>query len=192
MSRLAGTVRNRQGITPMNQTESASNQGRLQTCDSIQCTKCKRMLPRGQFQICTKTICGLQSWCKECNRVKNLTHYSENKTTERARRKKWYDANRPRVAARCKKYIQRLRLQVLTAYGGKCVCCGEDNNEFLAIDHPENDGRIDRVERGLTGRQMYLHLIRADFPKDRYRILCHNCNMARALYGYCPHEKRKV
>jgi hypothetical protein len=22
-----------------------------------------------------------------------------------------------------------------------------------------------------------------------YRVLCHNCNLARGFYGYCPHEK---
>jgi radical SAM protein with 4Fe4S-binding SPASM domain len=28
-----------------------------------------------------------------------------------------------------------------------------------------------------------------NYPKDLFRLLCHNCNMARGCYGYCPHEK---
>jgi hypothetical protein len=43
----------------------------------------------------------------------------------------------------------------------------------------------------LMGRAMYLHLIRSRFPRDKYRLLCHNCNMAFGLYGYCPHERER-
>ena len=25
-------------------------------------------------------------------------------------------------------------------------------------------------------------------PRDRYQILCHNCNLAKYYYGVCPHE----
>lgn len=32
-----------------------------------------------------------------------------------------------------------------------------------------------------------LVLKRNKFPKG-YRILCHNCNLSKSFYGYCPHQ----
>jgi len=26
------------------------------------------------------------------------------------------------------------------------------------------------------------------YPKDKYRLLCYNCNLARAHFFRCPHE----
>lgn len=37
-----------------------------------------------------------------------------------------------------------LRAEVLTAYGGMCVCCGETSLQFLTIDHVFGDGHSDR------------------------------------------------
>jgi hypothetical protein len=34
-------------------------------------------------------------------------------------------------------------------------------------------------------------LKRNGYPKG-FRVLCHNCNSARGLYGYCPHKRRKT
>jgi hypothetical protein len=31
----------------------------------------------------------------------------------------------------------------------------------------------------------------AGYPKDRYQLLCHNCNMAKGFYGLCPHQEQK-
>ena len=31
-------------------------------------------------------------------------------------------------------------------------------------------------------------IIENNFPKG-FQILCHNCNVAKGLYGECPHEK---
>jgi hypothetical protein len=35
---------------------------------------------------------------------------------------------------------------------------------------------------------MYVWLRDNGWPEG-YRVLCHNCNSARGLYGYCPHER---
>ena len=34
-------------------------------------------------------------------------------------------------------------------------------------------------------------LKRKSYPKNKFRILCHNCNQSLASWGYCPHEKEK-
>lgn len=90
-----------------------------------------------------------------------------------------------------KNYRQRLRAEVIAKYGGKCECCDEDKMEFLAIDHKNRDGNVER--RSLFGRQgggsyaWYLKL-RREAVRDDLRVLCHNCNVSHAFYGYCPHN----
>lgn len=76
---------------------------------------------------------------------------------------------------------------VYNAYGSKCSCCGETNYMFLNIDHIDNDGSDDRKIRG-SGHKFYKWLIHNNFPFDRYRLLCYNCNIGRARNdGICPH-----
>lgn len=84
---------------------------------------------------------------------------------------------------------QDLRLTVLRHYSSgllECNCCGINELKFLAIDHINNNGKEDRKKNG-TSVQFYRYLIKNDFPEG-YQILCHNCNMAKALYGNCPHN----
>ncbi len=82
---------------------------------------------------------------------------------------------------------KRARERVLIHYGGdppKCACCGEAHSEFLAVDHIDGGGAKHRRE---VGRNICPWLIRHGFPEG-FRILCHNCNLALGLYGYCPHK----
>jgi hypothetical protein len=80
----------------------------------------------------------------------------------------------------------RLRAEFIEAYGGKCECCGETEPEFLSLDHIFGDGA--RHRRQLRRGNIYRELKRLGWPKDRYRLLCYNCNIARAHGGRCPHE----
>ena len=83
----------------------------------------------------------------------------------------------------------QLKREVMAAYGGRCVCCGEDRIEFLAIDHIFNDGGSRRRNGDdQAGGNFYRRLKREGFPKGRLQVLCHNCNAAKGYYGYCPHE----
>jgi hypothetical protein len=78
------------------------------------------------------------------------------------------------------------RLEAITRYGGKCACCGEDRYEFLALDHVNNDGAAHRKE--IRRASIYTWLKRNNYPQDgRFQLLCHNCNLAKAFYGQCPH-----
>lgn len=85
--------------------------------------------------------------------------------------------------------IRRRRL-CLDWYGRECACCGEDIYEFLVIDHINGGGNKHRKEvlgAGNTG-SIYHWLIKNIFP-DGFQTLCHNCNMAKGSYGFCPHNK---
>lgn len=83
------------------------------------------------------------------------------------------------------------RQKIVAEYGGACKCCGEAIWQFLEIDHVNGGGNKHRREHKLKGGyQFYLWLQRQGFPKDDFRLLCSNCNKARASFGKCPHEVR--
>jgi len=79
---------------------------------------------------------------------------------------------------------------VIDAYGGRCACCGEDNPVFLSVDHINNDGNLHRKKGGGMGSSLYKWLIKRNFPKDNFQLLCHNCNRGKHLNGgICPHQQ---
>jgi hypothetical protein len=82
-----------------------------------------------------------------------------------------------------------LRKSVIKGYGGKCICCGEDHQEFLALDHINGGGTRER--KTVHVHTLYRSVIKNNFPPE-YRILCHNCNASLGHYGYCPHNLLKT
>jgi len=80
----------------------------------------------------------------------------------------------------------KLRNEVLIAYGSKCVCCGETELKFLAIDHINGNGNQHRKEVCPNG-SLYAWIRKNNYPND-FQILCHNCNQSKGSYGECPHE----
>jgi len=84
---------------------------------------------------------------------------------------------------------RELREKVFDAYGRVCACCGEDQYEFLQIDHTNNDGAAHRREIG-GGAVIFHWLVKNGFPKG-FQVLCANCNYAKAHYGCCPHRPDK-
>ena len=79
----------------------------------------------------------------------------------------------------------RVRIECITYYGGKCDCCGENQAEFLTIDHINRNGAAHRKVVGF-GNTFYYWLRRNNYPTG-YRVLCYNCNIADGFYGKCPH-----
>jgi len=82
-------------------------------------------------------------------------------------------------------YNAKSRIKLITEYGGRCVCCGENTFEFLTIDHINNDG----AEHRKKVKNVAAWLKRKGYPKDNFQLLCMNCNFAKAKYGQCPHTK---
>ena len=75
------------------------------------------------------------------------------------------------------RHTWNLRLDTIKAYGGKCQLCGESNPYFMSIDHVYGDGAKERKITG-SGVVLYRKLKNEGYPKDRYRLLCYNCNCA--------------
>ncbi len=98
--------------------------------------------------------------------------------------KKWLAENRQHWYATVKNYLIRVRKQVIDSYGGECVCCKEKNYGFLTIEHLKHDAKNDR-----KGQKLYAWLLKNGCPKDRYTILCMNCNWATRNGKICPHKQ---
>jgi hypothetical protein len=83
-----------------------------------------------------------------------------------------------------KKRRNETRLELLKKLGGKCVCCGEENERFLQVDHVNRDGNRHRKE---CHNRVVLDLLK---NPDKYQtmVLCANCHFAITVYGVCPHE----
>lgn len=87
-----------------------------------------------------------------------------------------------------RKAYAAIKKEVFQHYGCKCACCGEATLEFLGIDHVNGGGNKHRRETLRSYcNNVYLWLKKNDYPEG-FQLLCHNCNMAKGLYGTCPHK----
>jgi hypothetical protein len=152
------------------------------------CSKCLKRRPLDAFSKYGNED-RRRSECKMC--VKAYAHgiYLKNSKKIKVRSALWAKKNKKKVALICKRSRDSMRSRCLEHYGDKCNCCGERRKEFLTIDHIRGDGAKHRREIGNDA--IYRWLIKKEFPKGRFRILCYNCNCSRGKYGYCPHEKEK-
>lgn len=140
--------------------------GRCRQIDSStgnrRCAKCKKVLELSNFWVHREKY--PFSYCKSCS----------------------LKIRKPSKPEYSKKSRERCRREVLAAYGGKCACCGETESVFLAIDHVNNDGAKHR--RQVNQGSMIFWIRRHRFPKDRFQLLCYNCNRAKFSLGHCPHS----
>ena len=75
---------------------------------------------------------------------------------------------------------------MIAAYGGACTCCGEARQRFLTLEHVNHDGAEHRKAKGHAA--LLLDLKALGWPKDRFTILCMNCNWAERNGEPCPHK----
>lgn len=77
----------------------------------------------------------------------------------------------------------KLRLEFIKEYGNQCKYCGESGPIVLTIDHIFNDGSLERRDRyNRSGSKFYQYLKTNNWPKDRYQLLCHNCNYRKEYF----------
>lgn len=119
---------------------------------------------------------------KERLREQKQEYYHKHKEYFKDKSREHYERNKERLLQR----QREMRLNIVKHYGAVCVCCGETTLEFLAIDHKNNDGNEQR--KTMASNQVYRWIIENNYPNS-IQILCHNCNMAKAFYGRCPHNR---
>lgn len=93
---------------------------------------------------------------------------------------------RATYCTRNKAYHRSQRDEAIHYYGGKCVCCGEHERNFLQFDHIHGRGNRHRKQTTAASTNIAGWLKRHHWPRT-FRLLCANCNYARR-FGPCPHE----
>jgi len=78
------------------------------------------------------------------------------------------------------------KAEMVSAYGGRCECCGETEITFLSLDHVLGGGTQHRKAVG-NGR-ILRDLRDAGWPKGGYRVLCMNCQFGYRFGRTCPHQ----
>jgi len=145
-----------------------------------------------EFIISYCKILGISISRKHRQCLYNHSHKSVRKRHTdytRPRSKAYYAANKDVVSLKNKSKLLSYKTQVIEAYGGQCICCGETEPKFLSIDHIYNDGAKSRAIEG-KGSMVYVYLIKNNFPKDRHQLMCMNCNFGKQMNGgVCPHQE---
>lgn len=156
------------------------------------CLECEKIVPLSEFGTNNRYPDGKMKRCKPCMREpkEKFTWLKGDPQKRQQYTKNYYMKNRIKIREDGRRATAALRAEVIVAYGGCCQCCGESTSEFLAVDHKYGGGGDHRARVG-TGRSFYLWLKRNGFPKEEFRLLCHNCNTALGHYGYCPHEREE-
>lgn len=160
------------------------------------CTKCSATLPLSEFYVDKRKL-GMPggahySACRKCHLA--LCDANPRRTTpeqverRRAGMRARYHRNRDVNAAKRRTRYHELRAQVLAAYGGECACCGENEPEYLCVDHVNGDGSEHRKIVGIGGLYWWLRM--NGFPRDGFQLLCYNCNKAKGSGAECPHRSR--
>lgn len=99
-----------------------------------------------------------------------------------------------KVLNRIRQYRWRAKLkaEILARYGDTCECCGEDNPDFLVLDHIHNNGSQERALIGdKGGYTFYLWLRKNGFPPG-YQTLCFLCNARKPRSLDCSHPLKEV
>jgi hypothetical protein len=166
------------------------------------CTLCGEEKTLEEFPVKKNGKLGRHSHCRECfneNRRKYDSDYRERKREKYqqdpgyrehvlSQAKRSYEKNKEDRLFRVRTYRSDIRKRVIEKYGAKCCCCGESEFDFLTVDHVNNDGYTDRKTNGGTSG-VYRMLDKMEGIVPVYQVLCYNCNLSRAFYGTCPHQR---
>jgi hypothetical protein len=116
--------------------------------------------------------------------------YAKNKERQRAIALAWRNAHLEEARAKNRRYIAKLKLDTILAYGGYCACCYETELVFLTIDHINGGGNKHRQSLGLKGGMDFYRWLRKQGYPDGFQVLCMNCQWGKRYNGICPHEQQ--
>ena len=142
------------------------------------CSKCKIEKNISEFVKSKNALNGVGCYCKICHNEKSRDYKEKN-----------YEKCKIASSKAKKDGRRKRRIDVLNHYGNICKCCGEKTQEFLAIDHINSNGNKHRREIGVNSATDFCAWIQRNNYPDDLQILCYNCNMAKSIYGKCPHQE---
>jgi len=158
------------------------------------CTKCKIEKEESAFHKNARLPDGLQTRCAECLKKNGIKYYSRHREEAIARSRDYYQRNKEIFRKKTGIYAKqhrarknelanarnkRIKLIVLQEYGqSKCAFCGITDIRVLELDHIHGGGNKQRKETYLhSSHHLRSYLYVNGFPdKDKYRVLCKNCN----------------
>jgi hypothetical protein len=153
------------------------------------CTKCGETKDEEEFYWRSPRTQGRRTDCKACANQRNYDWRAKNPERTRETNNRWLRDNPETRRQMRANYYYRLRAAAFDHYGRVCVCCGEDEPKFLALDHVFNDGNIQR--QNMDGGLAFLRWLKRENYPDSVQTLCHNCNVGKHLNGgVCPHVVR--
>jgi len=120
--------------------------------------------------------------CEPCVKAQSTVH------------KKWitenYEYSLEYARQKHKSAYKLLRVATLTALGGACVSCDNDDVRVLQIDHINGDGKADRASYNGRIDGMLRNIIELGH-QDKYQVLCANCHVLKTHHGLVVKRKRK-
>jgi DNA repair exonuclease SbcCD ATPase subunit len=142
-----------------------------------ECSKCHKIKSITEFRKD-------QHYCKDCQ----LTYAREYIKTIPKEKRQWYRRTEDIKGQNKRRSIkaQLLKVEMITAYGGCCSCCGETEIKFLTLEHLEGGGNEHRRQLYKSNRT-WQDLKNRNWPKG-HTVLCWNCQMGKTHYGECPHK----
>jgi hypothetical protein len=153
------------------------------------CSKCKLDKPLEEFPRRSRSPSGRASWCSECKSA----HVEARRSDPAAR-----EIERQYQAAFYQQKKNARREELFARLGGKCECCGEDNYAFLTLEHrqgvpeehlaPEHRRKLRNGGGRRSTVDIYRLVLAEGAPREKYGLLCFNCNVATHRYGICPHR----
>jgi hypothetical protein len=148
-------------------------------------------------------------------------YYEKNYGTNREQRKIYYELNKDKILQQKKEYLRKDEIkekrksymknynklvknkpinsklnrqniieQTFEILGSICVLCGETNKHFLTVDHINDDGNLERHIGSIGVKQKILNNILES--KERYQILCYNCNFGKYRLNPINHKIEKL
>lgn len=155
------------------------SQGRSKSCGCVNrsifaehkfCPECEMEKPHSEFYPSRAQKVGI--YCKPCQSSLSARGYAANAEIRKRR---------------AREYNAKIRRTIIAGYGGRCACCGEGREIFLALDHVNGGGKKEMESLGRS--RMMRAVVAGGFPK-KYQLLCHNCNWAKHhTRGNCPHNE---
>jgi 5-methylcytosine-specific restriction endonuclease McrA len=96
----------------------------------------------------------------------------------------YFQNNKSRFAHYAAEQRLRLKAEMVEEYGGKCLHCGIADPDVLTLDHINDDSHVEKEEYGENargGHKIYAKLKQQGWPKERFQLLCFNCNSKKEM-----------
>jgi hypothetical protein len=172
--------------------------------DTKQCSMCNISKDLESFSINKRKLYGRDSRCKECRKIayqanrtailekvkeynrkntesikyKKTSRYLRNKDELNTFRRAKRELNKVEENVKQKKRRSAKKTEVYNILGSKCAVCSVTDVDVLCIDHVNNDGYLERINKNYQ-RAIWHKILNGD--DSNYQLLCFNCNLIKAI-----------